>query len=272
MKRIFLLVIGLLFINCKEEQIQTKCYLLSYPLYGNVKTMKQEMYSGDNKFGKWQNNNRLESVFHNIDELSGVFMLDDKDNFSIHFDIHGNEEKEYWDNSGTRIVYKFGDDPSVASIESYNRDSVCTDKATLHYDEKHNLLEALWYKVPSGKYSSREEFIYNEEKRLKEYYSYGSNKEVTRSIKYFRDDKGNIVKQESTGEKDRNNNFIVNYTYDEKNIKTSIEIVSDQNKPLFKGRCEYEFDLNGNWTKELLFIKDEVVITTRDIEYHTKNN
>jgi len=254
-KALFISIIGLtLLCSCVRESKKTD--LDFYNLNGKVKSLKENNYKAEEKFGEIVKGEKEESftpvtIFNKDGNLIESSMynangeLEFKTIYKYNEKGYINKEITYVANGefNTNNYHVYNEKGFLIEKNNFNAKDSLVSKSNYRYDEKGNNIEINYYKLEEIDYKIK--FEYNAKGQIIESNYYDSDGSIIGKIKYLYNNKGNEEEVAST--------FF--YTWTEE----------DKTKELFK----YKYDEKGNWIERITFDEDNIPlkITERIIEY-----
>tara|TARA_Y100000991_G_scaffold162334_1_gene124370 strand:+ start:142 stop:1308 length:1167 start_codon:yes stop_codon:yes gene_type:complete len=247
MKKIFYLLVFLIFACSNNNPYTIIIDGEGYKLYGEVKSVKL---------------NGVEAPIF-LDEAC-EFRLNEKGQL-VFF-----EYCDEFGNSSLSIKYYYGKngEPIRAREKTYLDSGSETHNYDIEvdYDKNGNLNEMIW--EGEDDYELAEEFEYDEDNNLI-YYNIGNPNEIEswKEFENIYDNDNRIVEREYTYFHSEKSDQKIKFKYDDKgNIKSLKHYIDGELTATY--RFDYEFDKFGNWIERVISSKDaDDVIFSREIEY-----
>ena len=274
MKKSYLILLLIIFGFTNKSKKKTDFEDLK--LNGNVKSIIENTYKAEEKFGE-------------ISKGEKLITLIDTENHTIIFNEQGNivEEKNHLIYYKIQQIYDNQNNKEI--VNTYDKNNKLTSQTKYKYDSNGNFIEYNQYY--EGKLVHKGKFKYDDEEKPIEHNFYDQtgklqskrkniykNKEIVDSKDY--DGDGNLEFQtvfeyDSNGNETKMTNFNslgdinqkIMYKYNSENIV--IESIDLYNNISKKEKYKYIFDSNKNWIQKIVF-EDEIPmkIIERNIQYN----
>lgn len=266
LKNTIALILTLIILSSCSEQKTSYHYFFSQKLNGKVKTIKQSIFSVEERFGEIVIKKPRSS---GIPEYSDFYMVDSKQWFDLTFDQNNNllKEKLFYSSYDFKspsetIIYK----NNIGTI--YDENGLETrDKIHINTRPDSIIYETNWTDK-NNKITYRDHFIYNKEV-LTEYLEFGvkDGKEEKISKRLFVYKK-NLLIQEIFYDSEGLEKLNIKHEYNDNLIRKN-SLISVPNKSIKRIQYDYTFDIKKNWITEVTKINDKpIYIVKREIEYY----
>jgi len=147
-----------------------------------------------------------------------------------------------------RTVYSYDKNNRIVKKTSYNPDGSAVFEDVYGYNSNGNLEFKIKQNAVTKKVISKTEYKYESPESYLQYY----DGKFARRTKLTRDERCRIVESNLYKEDDKLENRLTT-SFDKKNNIVEQIAYSPDDRPIEKTKYEYEYDNNGNWTKQNIY-------------------
>ena len=247
----------------------------NFNLKANVKQYTQLRYDAVEKFGepviktkdlseyhgsssKFVFNNKGDLIEETIEQVKFGDYIQEKDKLDFEIVINTKMYKIEYDNNENIVEYNAVDSDSTASSHTFK------------YDDNGLLIETNFFRY--GRLSSRLKYSYPERRgedlksEINRYY-YGGDGELVDKTNFLYHNNGKLLREYHSNDDHTNSSHLIYYYYDNKGniIKEDSTTITGISERTF----EYKYDSKNNWIMCIEYLNDKPLkIIKRDIEYY----
>lgn len=289
MKKLISLLILLFFMSSQVTYAQRankkKTDVQKADLFGKVKQIKEDQYKAEDKFGEIVQGsvgdlpsviNKYNDKGYCIESFNRTADGKIKSKIIPKYDAKGNQiEYKIFDTDGQIVglcTYRYDENGTRIEENHYNKEGILSDKVKFKYSNDGNEIGQDYYQS-DGKLSEKVTKKYNDNGNLLEEDNYNSDGTLTKKLYYNYDNKERVISIIQKNTEDTSSYVEFTHKYDDQGNNNIIEMkhISKNDSNQDKVTNIREFDKNGNWIKEIMYIDDiPTFINIRQIEYYTE--